>query len=141
MKKENIKTYESYIVNIELEEGIYGVTFYDFPGCVSVGDSTKEAIENAKEALQGHIDCMIYKGYELPTPTDLEDIIKENSSSVPHKIIYALIDVKIKSIKRKRIDITMSESVIEQIDEVSHNRSRFLEEASLFYINEHLKKS
>lgn len=136
-----IKIYESYIVSIELEEGIYGVTFYDFPGCVSVGDTVKEALDNANEVLQFHVDGMLEDSPILPAPTDLDIIIQENISSEPRNIIYIPISVKIKSEKRKRIDITMSESVIEQIDEVSRNRSRFLEEASLFYINEHLKKS
>ncbi len=135
--KKAIKTYESYVASFNIEEGIYGITFYDFPGCVSVGDDVNEAMFNANEALQLHTECMVKAGEELPTPTDLKDIIKEEGKSDLH----ALIEIKIKNVKRKRIDVTMSESVIEQIDEVSHNRSRFLEEASLFYINEHLKKS
>ncbi len=135
--KKTIKTYETYIASFNIEEGIYGITFYDFPGCISVADDVKEAMFNANEALQLHTECMIKAGEELPTPTDLNDIIKEEGKSDLH----ALIEIKIKNVKRKRIDITMSESVIEQIDDVSHNRSKFLEEASLFYIKEHLKKS
>ncbi len=127
--KKNIKTYESYVASFNIEEGIYGITFYDFPGCVSVGDDMKKAIYNANEALQGHVDCMIERGHKLPSPTDLNDIITEEGKSDLH----ILVEVKIKTVKR--IDVTISEDLIRQIDEVSHNRSRFIEEASLYYLN------
>lgn len=45
----------------------FGVSFPDFPGCVTAGNTAQEAFEMAHEALQGHIDVMHEFGQELPS--------------------------------------------------------------------------
>ena len=37
-------------------DSCFGVSFPMYPGCISCGDTEQEAIENAKEALQAHMD-------------------------------------------------------------------------------------
>jgi len=36
----------------------YGVSFPDFPGCITAAETLEEAFDMALEALQGHIDVM-----------------------------------------------------------------------------------
>ncbi len=84
---------------------------------------------------------MLEYSQKLPSPTDLKDIIKAEGSNNSCNIIRAIVEVKIKSVKRKRIDITLSENVIKEIDSVSRNRSKFIEDASMYYIHEYLRKS
>jgi predicted RNase H-like HicB family nuclease len=45
-----------YIALVHKDEGTsYGVSFPDVPGCISAGDTFDDAIENAAEALAGHL--------------------------------------------------------------------------------------
>ncbi len=46
----------------------YGVTFPDFLGCVSGGDTLEEACEMAREALMLHLEGMSADGEHIPPP-------------------------------------------------------------------------
>lgn len=56
------------------EEPGFGVTFPDFPGCVSAGDTVQQAAMNAEEALRGHIGLMIQDGDPIPMPMPLDEV-------------------------------------------------------------------
>ena len=59
-----------YIAIIHKEpDSDFGVSFPDFPGCVSAGETLEEAVLGAQEALSGHVALMIADGDELPKPT------------------------------------------------------------------------
>jgi predicted RNase H-like HicB family nuclease len=62
----------------------YGVSFPDFPGCVTVGVTLDEARRKAVEALALHIDGMIDDGEAIPEPTSLEAVMsqRENRDAV-----------------------------------------------------------
>jgi predicted RNase H-like HicB family nuclease len=45
----------------------FGVSFSEFPGCVTAGTTVEEAFSLAKEALAGHIETMIESGLEIPS--------------------------------------------------------------------------
>ena len=40
----------------------YGVSFPDFPGCITAGESIDDAKDMAQEALSGHIDVRMDLG-------------------------------------------------------------------------------
>ncbi len=40
------------------------------PGCLTFGHTVEEALEMAKEAIEGFIECMIARGEEVPVETD-----------------------------------------------------------------------
>jgi predicted RNase H-like HicB family nuclease len=52
----------------------YGVSFPDVPGCISAGDSFEEAIDNAAEALAGHLALMRADGDPIPPPRSIEQL-------------------------------------------------------------------
>ena len=52
----------------------YGVSFPDFPGCISAGETIEEARRYATEALEGHAELMLEDGEALPPPSTLEQI-------------------------------------------------------------------
>ena len=56
-----------------------GISFPDFPGCVSDGDTTDEAIRRGGEALAFHLEGMIKDNQEIPTPCSLEEIQRDPS--------------------------------------------------------------
>ena len=50
----------------------YGVSVPDLPGCFSVGTTLDEALENAKEAIECHIEGLLIDGETVPAPQKLE---------------------------------------------------------------------
>lgn len=52
----------------------YCITFPDLPGCVTEGDTLKEAMYMAKEALELHLYGMEEDNDKIPTPSKPEDI-------------------------------------------------------------------
>lgn len=67
-----------YIATVHKDQhSEYGVQFYDFPGCITVGASIEESRKMATEALTGHLSWMISDGDEIPTPSTLEVILTD----------------------------------------------------------------
>lgn len=48
----------------------YGVSFPDFPGCVTAGRTLAEALMMARHALRLHINGMLDDGEKLPKPSE-----------------------------------------------------------------------
>lgn len=104
----------------------YGVVFPDFPGCVSAGSTLDEAVLGAHEALAGHVALMVADDDELPTPTPLEVVAAERDAST---VAITLVGVTLPG-KAQRVNITMDEALLDEIDQIADNRSRFLAEAA-----------
>ena len=52
----------------------FGVSFPDFPGCVTQGDTRDEALRLARDALAFHVDGMAADGLTVPKPRDIQQI-------------------------------------------------------------------
>ena len=68
----------------------YGVYVPDLPGCTSGGDTLRESLSNAEEAILLHLDGMLEDGDGLPqpgseAPADLP---------APHVLAVAHVDLK-----------------------------------------------
>jgi predicted RNase H-like HicB family nuclease len=50
----------------------YGVTVPDLPGCFSAGDTIDDAIAQAAEAIECHIEGLVLDGNAIPTPRNIE---------------------------------------------------------------------
>ncbi len=55
--------------------GHFGVFVPDLPGCVSIGDTLKEAKINIKDAIELHIEGMKAQGYKIPEPSAFNDSV------------------------------------------------------------------
>lgn len=67
-----------YIATVHKDQvSEYGVQFYDFPGCITVGKTIEEARNMAHEALTGHLTLMIEDGDSIPTPSSLEIVLTD----------------------------------------------------------------
>ncbi|MCZ8239771.1 MAG: type II toxin-antitoxin system HicB family antitoxin [Leptospiraceae bacterium] len=112
----------------------YGVSVPDLPGCYSAGVSFEEALEMSKEAILLHLEGMLDDGNILPIPNSIE-IHKKNAEYANG--IWALVSVDLSSIsgKSRRINITLPERILSQIDEYAklkgESRSGFLASAAL----------
>jgi predicted RNase H-like HicB family nuclease len=105
----------------------YGVDFPDFPGCVTAGRTLEEARQMAAEALAFHVDGMREDGESIPPPSPMDAIMAD-----PHNrdAIGFLIDLPTKSQRAIRINVSLPEDVLQSIDRVAANRSRFLADAA-----------
>ncbi len=64
-----------YLALVYKGEGTsYGVAFPDVPGCISAGDSFEQAIDNAAEALGGHLALLRADGDPIPRPRSIEEL-------------------------------------------------------------------
>jgi len=110
----------------------FGVSFPDFPGCVSAGSTLDEAKDMAQEALALHIDGMREDGETIPTPSDFEALVEdpEYSDAVAF-LIVSVPDLKAKAV---RINVTIPEDTLRKIDTVAKrkgmSRSSFLVHAA-----------
>ena len=67
-----------YIAIIHKEaKGAYGVSFPDFPGCITAGETLDQAKDRAAEALAFHMEGMIEDGDPLPEPSGLDKIMAD----------------------------------------------------------------
>ncbi len=108
------------------EDSDFGVSFPDFPGCVSAGESVEEALIGAQEALAGHVALMLADGDLLPEASALEEVAAAREAST---IAVTLIPVVLPG-RARRVNVTLDEALLEEIDQISNNRSGFLAEAA-----------
>ena len=105
----------------------YGVDFPDFPGCVTAGQTLEEARKAALEALSLHIEGMLEDGEAIPQPSSLDHIMKNSENQ---DAVAFLVDTPLSIEKVRRINVTLPEDIIQKIDQVTKNRSRFLAQAA-----------
>ncbi len=119
------KIYYPALVDKDAESD-FGVSFPDFPGCVSAGETLEESLLGAQEALSGHVALMIADGDALPKPTSLEEVAAEKE---PSTVAVTLVPVVLPG-RARRVNVTLDEALLEEIDQISNNRSGFLAEAA-----------
>ena len=66
---------KGFIALVHKDNGTsYGVSFPDVPGCISAGDTFEQAVDNAAEALAGHLAALRDDGDEMPAPRSIEQL-------------------------------------------------------------------
>ncbi len=105
----------------------FGVDFPDFPGCVTAGATLEEARDMAVEALSLHIEGMLADGEAIPEPSTLDEIMQHPDHA---KGVAVLVDAPTRRPRSVRVNIMVPEDILEAIDRVADNRSRFLAEAA-----------
>lgn len=124
-----------YLAVIHKDSGSeYGVSFPDFPGCVTAGKTIDEAKDMAGEALALHIQGMFEDGEDLPEPTILEDALQNTAYA---EAVYMMVAAPPIASSAVRINISLPEQVLHGIDRVAKkhhmNRSKFLAQAAIQY--------
>jgi predicted RNase H-like HicB family nuclease len=123
----------NYIAVVHKEPGSdYGVSFPDFPGCITAGKTIDEAKDWAYEALLLHLEGLREDGERLPPPTNLEDLVADPENA--EAVAFLVISVPDAPGKAKRINITMSEETLRRVDAAARrrglSRSSFLTRAA-----------
>lgn len=94
----------------------YGVIVPDVPGCHSAGSTIDEALEMAKEAIEGHIELLFEHGDSIPSPLSVEEHINNPDYSDG---TWAYVDVDIVELlgKTERYNITMPALLVKRLDD------------------------
>jgi predicted RNase H-like HicB family nuclease len=112
----------------------YGISFHDFPGCISAGATLQECLAMGAEALAFHIEGMIEDGDSIPAPTELAAV--ERAARKDRELARGLVAVQMVPANLPgrviRLSVSMDEELVKRIDAVSgtHGRSRFLADAA-----------
>ena len=108
----------------------YGVSFPDFPGCVTAGKTLEEARRMAAEALALHIQGIAEDGETIPEPSTIDDVA--NDPAMKGAVAF-LVSVGLE--KTVRVNITARENQMEAIDrragEAGMTRSAYMVQAAL----------
>jgi predicted RNase H-like HicB family nuclease len=113
------------------DESDYGVSFPDFPGVITAAATLDDARVLAEEALAFHIEGLIEDDEAIPEPSSLEALMKDRRN---RDGVAILVPAKTKSGKVVRVNITLPEDVLADIDRYAEGhgftRSGFLTQAA-----------
>lgn len=122
---------QTIVALIHGEEGGYGISFPDVPGCISAGDTIDETLANGAEALAFHLEGVLEDGDPMPTPRSVEAIKADPEFGFefgePHVIVLMPYAPPSRTV---RINVTMDERLVDAIDKAARSqggtRSGFL---------------
>lgn len=111
----------SYIAVVHKDSSSdFGVSFPDFPGCISAGKTIDEVKDMATQALSGHVKTMNEFGEQVPNPSKLDDIVADpDYSNAIAFLVVTVPDIKSKTV---RVNITLPEEILHQIDVTAKKR-------------------
>jgi len=115
----------------------YGVTVPDLPGCFSAGETMEDAMTNVVEAIECHLEGLLFDGDAIHEVQSVETHQRNNAFAGG---TWALVSVDLSKLasKAKRINITLPERVLALVDEQAkregESRSGLLARAVLDYI-------
>lgn len=118
----------------------YGVTVPGLPGCFSAGATIDEALENAREAIEAHLEGMLADGEAIPDQVPLEE---HQSDPELADGTWALVEVDLAQLSSdvRRVNISLPERILTIIDRAARaegeSRSGFLAHAALDYLGHH----
>jgi predicted RNase H-like HicB family nuclease len=109
----------------------FGVSFPDFPGVATAGTTLDDARAMAEEALAFHVEGLVADGEAIPEPSTLEEVMADPENRDGVAILVA---IKTEAPKAVRVNVTLPEDVLEQIDRFAEahgfTRSGFLTQAA-----------
>ncbi|BCP53816.1 HicB family protein [Kaistia sp. 32K] len=113
-----------YVAFIHKDPGsVYGVSFPDFPGCISAGDTADEAVEQAAEALSGHVAMMAADGDAIPAPRSLEEILADPAIEEEREgASFAFVPLIREQGAKVPVNISLDAGLLESIDEAARKR-------------------
>jgi len=123
----------NYIAIVHKEsKSDFGVSFPDFPGCITAGKNIDEAKDMSQKALTLHIQGMLEDGEQLPSPSRLEEIM--NDPDYANAVAYLVVSVPDAKPRTVRVNVTIPEMTLKQIDAAAKkqgmSRSSFLVHAA-----------
>ena len=112
-----------YVCFIHRDDAGHGVSFPDFPGCVSVGETVDDAVRNGSEALAFHVEGLRDGGEPIPAPSFIDAIkadpkLRDWRREADLMLIPLLLDRG----SSRRVNISIDRGLLEAIDEEARQR-------------------
>lgn len=119
---------------IHEENGAFGVSFPDFPGVITGGQTEEEAVRKADEVLTFHVAGMIEDGDTIPQSRSLKELWRDDDFKDAMEdgvLLVARFEVPKRAV---RLNISMDEGLVEAVDRAAEaagqSRSAFLADAA-----------
>jgi len=96
----------------------FGVSFPDFPGCITAGRTLEEAHRMAAEALALHVAGMVEDGETIPKPSTL-DAVAEDPAMKNAVAFLVHVEPQPQAERTVRINITARAKQVELIDQLA----------------------
>ena len=117
------------------EEPGFGISFPDFPGCISDGDTIDETIERGAIALAFHIEGMTQDGKTVRAPRSLQEIEDDPSLAEWRKgAVICFVPAVLDKGSPRRVNISLDYGLLQAIDDEAKRRgmtrSAFLSSAA-----------
>lgn len=107
---------------IHEEEGAFGTSFPDFPGCVAGGATADEALARGRDTLAFHVAGMIADGERLPRLRGLDELRRDPEFATDAEgAVVALISLDLPG-RSVRVNISLDETLLDQIDRAAESR-------------------
>jgi predicted RNase H-like HicB family nuclease len=117
-----------------VQNGVFGISFPDFPGCVSTGTSADDVMRKGAQVLGFHVAGMVEDGDPLPKLRDfqaLQQSLKSDSAAEGAVLALVAYDLPGRSV---RVNVSIEESLLQAIDRAAEtagqSRSAFIAEAA-----------
>ena len=113
----------------------FGISFPDFPGCISDGDTVDDALRRGAEALSFHVEGMVADGERIPQPRSLQNIRADKSlAEWRDGATIAFVPLILDKGSPRRINVSLDFGLLQAIDDEAKRRgmtrSAFLSSAA-----------
>ena len=96
---------------------VYGISFPDFPGIVSGGNTIEDVVANGVEALALGIEGMVADGDAIPEPRPAESIVADPALADEREgAVLAWIPVVLDKGSPRRVNLSIDKGLLESID-------------------------
>jgi predicted RNase H-like HicB family nuclease len=113
---------------IAIEKGdettAFGVVIPDLPGCFSAGDSFEQALTNAREAIEFHLEALADVGELPPVATPIDAHFSKPEFD---QWVWALSDIDVEPYmgKASKINVTLPNLLTRRIDDVVKSNEQY----------------
>ncbi len=113
----------------------HGISFPDFPGCVSDGDTIDEAVHRGTEALAFHVEGMIRDGEDIPAPRTVQAVeVDQSLDEWREGAVVCFVPLILDKGSPRRVNVSLDYGLLQAIDDEANRRgmtrSAFLSSAA-----------
>ncbi|WP_458526457.1 type II toxin-antitoxin system HicB family antitoxin [Onishia taeanensis] len=105
-----------YPIAVEVgdEHHAYSVAVPDLPGCFSAGDTFDEAVDNAREAIEGHLESLADHGDAIPSASAIEQHLANPDYA---GWVWAVVEIDMTPYlgKSHKVNVTLPDLLIKRI--------------------------
>ena len=124
---------EFVLALVHSEGNAFGISFPDYPGCISGGESFEQAVNRGANALAFHLQGMAEDGDVIPRPRPADEAVRAAVDEIEDGAMPVLIEIEFPG-RALRVNISMEEGLLSQVDRAAsaggQSRSAFLADAA-----------